>query len=535
MFIPSINLTNFCHDRLKSTDSFSIPPIAVHEVGSLITNLKNKKAMGPDTLNASLLKLALPYIIESLTYIYNLCIEQNAFPSALKIAKIIPLPKSRDSSDLNNFRPISLLSVLSKPIEKHIEKHLMKYMEEHHLFHSFQSGFRQHHSCHTALINLCDSWLDSINQSKINGAIFLDFKKAFDLVNHNILLKKLEVYIQNHRLMSLFKSYLNNRTQSVYINGSCSTLSAIHCGVPQGSVLGPLLFCIFINDLPLHLTNKDVACDLFADDSTLHTSNANINVVQSSLQQGIYDVVDWCKVNHMVLHPGKTKCMVITSRQKHQIRPLNLHLSLCQKSIEQVSEHRVLGIIIDKELKWQAHINFVCKQLSRNLFLLSKLKHYVDVDTRKLFFQAHCLSRINYASTLWCNACDVHIKRMNSLHRRAAKLILPNPSLSTTEKLLTLNVLPLSHQFDYNTAILMYKLHLGKAAPYLHTFLRRATQRYGSVDYILPHVRIDLYKSSFAFSGPYVWNSLPCMIKTNLSLKSFKDKLRIHFLNKPTL
>ena len=138
----------------------------------------------------------------------------------------------------------------------------MKYMEDHNLFHPFQSGFRQHHSCHTALAHLCDAWLSSINQNKITGAVFLDLKKAFDLVNHRILLEKLIVYTRNHRLLSLIKSYLSNRTQCVYLNGVSSSKGMIHCGVLQGSVLGPLIFCIFINDLPLHLSNNEVMCDI---------------------------------------------------------------------------------------------------------------------------------------------------------------------------------------------------------------------------------------------------------------------------------
>ena len=146
--------------------------------------------MGPDNINSMMLKLALPYAVESLTYIYNLCIQQNIFPSALKAAKVIPLPKTKDLTDPNTFRPISLLSIESKPLEKHIHKYLILFIEDHNLLHPFQSGFRCHHSCHTALIRLCDTWLSAINKTQVAGAVFLDLKKAFDLVDHSILLKK---------------------------------------------------------------------------------------------------------------------------------------------------------------------------------------------------------------------------------------------------------------------------------------------------------------------------------------------------------
>ena len=167
-------LKKFCRDRIGSTDSSIVPLIAVHEVGMHIVNLKNKKSMGPDNINSFLLKLALPYVVESLTHVYNLCIEQNSFPPALKAAKVIPLPKTKDLSDPNNFMPISLLSNFIKRLERHIHKHLTQFIEDRNLLYPFQSGFRQRYSCHTALIRVCDTWLVAINQAQITDAVFLD-------------------------------------------------------------------------------------------------------------------------------------------------------------------------------------------------------------------------------------------------------------------------------------------------------------------------------------------------------------------------
>ena len=425
--IPA-SLKKFCKDRISSSDSFKVPPIAVHEVGAYINKLKNKKAMGPDNINSMMLKLALPYAVESLTYIYNLCIQQNIFPSALKAAKVIPLPKTKDLTDPNTFRPISLLSILSKPLEKHIHKYLILFIEDHNLFHPFQSGFRRHHSCHTALIRLCDTWLSAINKTQVAGAVFLDLKKAFDLVDHSILQKKKKkfVYVQNLSTVSFLTSYLQDRTQRVFLNGQYSTEGIVECGIPQGSVLGPLLFCIFINDLPLNITNDNVVCDLFADDNSIHSCGSDLQSVQTSLQEGLHDVSTWCDQNRMVIHPHKTKCMVLTTRQKHQRRPLTLNLTLGKTPVQQVREHRVLGVIIDEELKWQSHIDNVCKHVSKNLFLLSQLRHYVDSDARKIFFQAHLLSHINYASTVWSGASEVHLPSQTSSKINPTRSVLVN-------------------------------------------------------------------------------------------------------------
>ena len=190
-YICSPSLIDFCRENRGPLSAFHIPLLTVHEVGKLITGLTSKKSMGPDNIPAYLLKLALPYVVESLTYIYNLCIQKNVFPKIFKTAKVIPLPKNTDRTDPNNFRPISLLSVLSKPLERHVHHHLSTFMEKHNLFHTLQSGFRSKHSCHTALTAMCDMWVSAVDRSEIAGAVFLDFRKAFDLVDHTILQQKL--------------------------------------------------------------------------------------------------------------------------------------------------------------------------------------------------------------------------------------------------------------------------------------------------------------------------------------------------------
>ena len=190
-------LEQFRQDRLSSTDSFTVPPIAVYEVCMYISHLKKKKSMVPDNVNSYLLKLALPYVVESLTYVYNLCIQQNTFPPALKATKVIPLPKAKDLSDPNDFRLISLLSILTKSLERYIQRHLTQFIEDRNLFHPFQSGFRQWYSCHTALIRVCDTWLAAINKDQLTGADFLDIKKTFDLVDQYEIRNKFTESVNN--------------------------------------------------------------------------------------------------------------------------------------------------------------------------------------------------------------------------------------------------------------------------------------------------------------------------------------------------
>jgi hypothetical protein len=318
------------------SNTFIIPNITIAEVGRYISSMPNKTSAGIDGIDNETLKISLPYTVESLTYIFNLCIKQSTFPTILKKAKVIPIPKSKDLEDINNYRPISLLSALSKPLEKHIQKHLLDFLEKNKLLNIHQSGFRPKHSCQSALTHIVDSWLESINKSLMSGAVFLDLKKAFDLVDHDILLNKLTVYHLNATSIAFFRSYLEDRKQKVYAHGRYSKQGNVNYGVPQGSILGPLLFILFINDLPLHITNSDVNCNLFADDTSLHVSGKKTTDINQSLQCSLNEVSDWCRQNHMVLHPAKTKSILIATRQKHQRRLQPLQLQLNAEPVEQV-------------------------------------------------------------------------------------------------------------------------------------------------------------------------------------------------------
>ena len=181
-------------------------------------------------------------------------------PSELKKAKVVPLPKSTDKTNPTYYRPISLLSVLSKLLEKHVHIYLNDCLEKWQLLHPFQSGFRHKYSCNTALTCLTNSWLTAMNKSEVSGVVFLDLKTAFDLVDHDILLNKLAIYLKNSSSLPFLKSYLHNRTQCVLLNGFYSSKESVKYGVPQGSVLGPILFSLFISDLPLHVKDKRYIC-----------------------------------------------------------------------------------------------------------------------------------------------------------------------------------------------------------------------------------------------------------------------------------
>ena len=280
-----------------------------------------KKSTGLDGINNQLLKLSLPHRIDSLTYVFNLCIEKNVFRLSLKKPKWFRFQNLR----IKQIQPISdqyhFCLFCQSFSKKHVHIYLNDYLGKRQLLHPFQPGFRCKYSCNTALARLTNSWLTAMNKSEVSGVVFLDLKKAFDLADHDILLKKLAIYLKNSGSLPFFKSYLHNITQCVLLHGFYSSKESVKYDVPQVSVLGPILFSLFINDLPLHVKNIYVDCDMLADDTTLHTSGKDIMQIRSNMQDSLDQVSNWCDNNHMVINPFKTKSMTIATRQKHQLSP----------------------------------------------------------------------------------------------------------------------------------------------------------------------------------------------------------------------
>ena len=293
-------------------NKFKISPIEEDKVFKLLSKLNISKASGSDTLGPRLLKLATPVIYKPLCHLINVstCIETGVFPDELKIGKLTPIFKKVNKCDPGNYRPISILPTISKNVERHVASELKDFLHEHELINVHQSGFRQFHSCQTALTKMTNLWLKDIDDGNLTGAMFIDFTKAFDLVDHKLLLKKLALYKFDESTLLWFKSYLSNRKQSVHVGGSKSK----YLGVPQGSVLGPLLFLVYINDLPLHVEKSKL--EMFADDMTLHSSSADMNVIENNLNCDIEKIDGWCLQNRMKINESKTKCMLMGTNKK---------------------------------------------------------------------------------------------------------------------------------------------------------------------------------------------------------------------------
>lgn len=277
---------------------FSIPPITEVKVIDCPQSISSHKASGIDKLSPRMLKLAAPIIAPSIAKLINYSFNTASFPQRWKAAKFFPLFKGGDSEDLNNYWPISVLPFLSKVIQRYVHDSLSSYLCENNLIYSKQSGFGKLHSRETALIKIIDDLLFNLDNDRVSGMILINYCKAFDMVDHLVLQDKLYAYGLDNTSLTWFQSYLSDRHQFVSMSDKESTTSIIPHGVPQGSILGPLLFVLFINDLPLHVSSANT--DLYADDTTL-TCSVNwmdMDRLQTSLNAAVSETVHWATSFH---------------------------------------------------------------------------------------------------------------------------------------------------------------------------------------------------------------------------------------------
>ena len=453
-------LKEFTESKISKTEPFIINAITELEVFQMLITLNVNKSAGVDTIGPHILKLSANIISKPIAHMINLSIATGKFPEKLKVAKVTPIYKKGDKSDPGNYRPISILPTISKLFERHVTSQIYNYLLDYDLLANEQSGFRKMHSCQTALTKLTEKWISDIDNGNVTGAVLLDFRKAFDLVNHEVLLNKLRYYNFEDKSLSWLQSYLSNRTQTVHIGNTHSNPAPISCGVPQGSVLGPVLFLLFINDLPLHVKNS--LLDLFADDDTLHNSEGTLCEIENNLREDIEYIDTWCTENRMVINEKKTKCMLIGSRQRLARLPdPTLNIQINGQLIDNINDDKLLGMRVDNTLQFNKHVDDVCKAISNKLNLLRKIKKYLGHHHRVLYYNAYILPSIDYCLTIYGNASKSHLDRIFKLQKCAARIILDAPPDAPSKPLFVkLNWLNVFERCTlYNYRLLMRSTH----------------------------------------------------------------------------
>ena len=455
------------------------------------------------------------------------------FPNSLKLAKVIPVYKKDDSSLISNYRPISLLPSISKVLEKLVYKRLFKFLINNNLLNPNQFGFIKGYSTDYALLQLYDKITESLSNREHIIGVFMDLSKAFDTLDHKTLIHKLKSYGIRGLALSWFSDYLSNRQQYVVFDYVESQRLNITCGVPQGSILGPLLFIIYINDI----VNSSPLLNyiMFADDTNIFYSHKSIDTLNNILNIELTKVSEWFKSNKLSLNISKTNFIHF---RNHNSPRVNCNLFIDNLTITEKTSTKFLGVTIDSNLRWNEHIRNIHTTVSRNTGILYKLKDILTKKSLFILYNSFILSHIMYCNTVWGNCSSTKINAPLLLQKRALRVITHSKYLDHTDPLFRrLKTLKVHDIHTLQTSIYMYKL-TQKQLPTLfyNTFKLNSnihsypTRR--SNDYHLENPKIILAQKSIRHHGPDIWNSLPSEIKRSSSLHSFKALLKNNLISR---
>ena len=497
----------------------------------LLSKLNVTKATGCDNISARFLKDASNVIVNPLTYIVNLSIKTGIVPDDFKTARVVPLFKKGDCNLESNYRPVSILPVISKLFERIVFDQFNNYLVKKDLIYKYQSGFRPSFSTDTALTYFTDRVRFNIDNGLYTGVILLDLRKAFDTVNHSILLKKLESIGVDDNAVKWFCSYLIDRKQFVDVSGTYSSCDPIVCGVPQGSILGPLLFSIYVNDMVSATSASELF--LYADDSMVVVSSDSIQVVERTLSLEIEQIKLWLDSNKLSLHLGKTESIVFASKSKLK-KVAKLKITCNGTEIESKDKVKYLGVVIDQDLSGTSLGNNIIKKVNSCLKFLYRKRVFLKFKERKLLSNAILQSRFDYGINVYFRNVNQNIKiKIQTAQNKMIRFILGH----SPRKHLTFNdfravkMLSMKYRIEYLNLNFTYNIMHNVAPDYLcesfNKIDHRYSTKYSNNSFVIPSVKSQ-GKKSFVYNSIKDWNSLPLSIRVNATKNNFKIKLKDH-------
>ena len=521
--------------KQKNKNSMFFTPTDPEEIQKTLSTLKPKNSHGHDNISSKLLKTLASSLKYPLSIIINKSLETGYVPESMKLAKVIPIYKSKDKALMSNYRPISLLpSISNKILEKIVHHRLYTFLMTQGILYDSQYGFRPKHSTVNAVTHFMSDIIRATENDKCSIAVLLDLSKAFDTIDHNILLKKLEFYGIRGVALEWFRSYLNDRTQYVSYKNVNSNHINISCGVPQGCVLGPLLFIIYTNDLPNSIQNS--RCILFADDTTVYKSSSNIQDLIVSLETDLASLHDWFCANKLSLNVSKTNFMCFSPKLNDRL-PIITKINLGNQPIERVHSAKFLGIHMDDGLQWDEHINHISRKIASGCYAINSAKRFLSVSNLKQLYFSLVHSHISYGIILWGTAFKYKLRKLEIAQKRAIRNVLNAPYNSESTTLFKkLNIPKLHDMLNIELGTFMYCFYTNKLPdPLLRLFIRNVeVHNINTRNKMNPRITSGKYSitsRTFIHQGPKLWAELPINVKYATSVNSFKFKTKQMYLN----
>ncbi len=528
----------FEHESCVSSLRF-FTPLSKDEVSKLINSLSSASC-DSDPISTSLVKHCIDVMLSTITRIVNLSLECGVFPSALKSARVGPLLKkpTLDPEQFKSYRPVSNLPFISKVVEKAVALRLNTYMHDNGLNEKYQSAYKQHHSTETALLCVSNSILRCVDEKRAVLLVLLDLSAAFDTVDHDVLLDRMCRRLGIHDIsLSWFRSYLCDRCQAVQIDGCVSRIMSLQWGVPQGSVLGPLLFSIYSEPICDIARKHGINIHTYADDTQLYLSfdaSADMSICIGKMEKCVCEIKEWMKQNMLKLNDDKTEVLVMSTPYFNS-RFRGTQMKIGDADVQVNDSARNLGVIFDNNLDMSDHIRTVCRASFMQLRNISSIKGALTRESLERVIHAFISSRLDYCNSLLYGLPRSSISKLQRIQNAAARMLTGTRKYDhITPVLKSLHWLPVEKRIDFKVLLLTYRALHDRAPDYIRDILQdrtnvRTLRSTVSHQLSVPRNRLKGYGDrSFSSAAPKLWNALPAHVTGSTSVNIFKKRLKTH-------